>query len=242
MPAIDDDDDDDDDDYTVQYYEESTIDNEYLNKHDKVKKWFENSLRMSVLHEECCSVCSPNLTNEKMLDYIVHGHSARNKNRNSLSTYSAGCYTDSEDYNTTGMTKTKDTGYYSESNESLTSDNGPYMLESAAFRKTAPSKTPKSVQKESHFVNAIKGKTHVHSVSSQTTVYFPLSHAIKSQHQTRTQTSIETDNKTPKSYSCDSATYNYYILSPVEVLEEETNENITSPTVFKEDNFAHTPV
>ena len=144
-----------DDNYTVQYYEEeSTIDNEYLKSHDKVRKW---SIKMP--HEDSCSVCSPNLTNEKMLDYIVHGHSAKIKNRNSA------------------------------------------------------------------------------SVSSQTTVNSPLAHAIKSRHQSCTQKNIETDKK---SYARDSITSYQYNLSPVEVLEEETNWNSILPTVFEEDNFSST--
>ena len=129
-----------------------------------------------------------------MLDYIVHGHSARN-NRNSVFTsYDS----DSEDYNTTAMTKVKNTGYYSDSTESLTSDNGPYMLESAAFRKAD---------------NAIKGKSHVHSVSSQTTVGFPLVCSIKNQHQSHTQITMETNNSKQKSYSHDTAMSNYFITS-----------------------------
>ena len=39
MPPI------DDDNYTVKYYEEdNTVDNVYLNEHDNVKKWSENSV------------------------------------------------------------------------------------------------------------------------------------------------------------------------------------------------------
>ena len=189
---------------------------------------------MPVLHEECCSVCSPNLTNEKMLDRIVHGRSARNNNTNSVSTYGP----DSEDYNTTATTKIKDTGYYSDSIESLTSDNGPYMFESAAFRKTAPRKTSISVQKESHIDNAIKRNTHVHSVSSQSTVDFPLAHAIKN----HTQNTVETDNIQMKSYPYDSITNTHHIVSPVEILEEETNQNSSLPAAFEEDNLHHTIV
>ena len=212
----------DDDNYTVQCYEEtSTIDFEYLN-HDATEK-----SEKFALHGERCSVCSANITNEEMLDYIVHGHKTKDNNTNVV----CACDNHNEDYNMiTAMIK-KDNGYHSGSSESLRSENNPYILENDAFHTNTLISMSKPVQKESHLDNEIEVEIHVHSVHPQT-VDFLLSSVIKSQYQSiYTQ---KTDSK-QKSHSLDKATNSQHTLLAFEVPEEISK----LPAIFKKDNFPY---
>ena len=194
-----------DDNYTVVYGgETSTVDNEYY----RVKKWLE----MSTLEEECGSTCSTNLTDENMLNNIVHGHKTKHGNTNGVAVQDA--------------VTTNDSGcFYSASIESLTRDSGPYFSESVVFHHNKMQTTVSvAVQDESYIDNQ---ETVAQSVPSQTIVTSPVPSGyvtLESQHQSHAQNTIETNNNKHEAYVCDSTTScQLNTGSPVEA--EEINEN-----------------
>ena len=219
----------------MQYTSESTI--EHLKTHDKVESWINgNNLEVSLLNKECNSICSMSITDDKMLDYVVHGHNTNNKNRVSL--HDTGY---SDNYNTDVMTK-NDIGYYSDSNESTMHEKGPYITENATFHNIAQ-KASVPVQEHSphaHVDKAMKEETLAQSPPLQTTVTSPVPSGyitLENQFQSHAQNIIEVENKNQGDCFHDATTSNQYAASPANILVKETNE---TPSVLEEDSFPYT--
>ena len=190
-----------DDNYTVCYgAETSTIDSEYLKSHDKVKKWFNNYLDKSTVDEESGSIFSQSITDEKMLDYIVQGHSTKEHNINPVSVHDTGYCTSTDNSNTTATT-TIDTGYYSDStNESTIQQN---ISKKAKFCDTTKEATYISPQEEPNFFVTVEDK-HL-------------------------ETATDTENNCNKQgeYILDSTTSSQHTPPPIELSTKEPNKSLT---------------
>lgn len=204
-----------DDDYTVLYEAEtSTVDNEYLKNHNRMNKQLQI---FSTLDEELSSVCSTNITNGKMLDYIVHGYIAKDDNTSEVSILYIGHSTNSENYNTN--TSDSDGNHSYSSSENLKHENEAYMSESAAFCNTTPSITSASESRVSSIAN---NETLSQSTLSETTVNLPDSMTSECQQEDHNQ-SID-ENNIKQNNSSNSTTFSQHTSSLVGV---SSNENST---------------
>ena len=111
---------------------------------------------MSTLDEEQSSICSPSVTNEKMVDYI-HGHSTKEHSNNRYCS-------SSENYSVTSAMIKDDTECYSGSSENLTHENG-YVSEKAAFCNKENKVMSASVQEEKPHLENVNGE-EIQSASS----------------------------------------------------------------------------
>lgn len=212
----------------MQYAAESTIDYEYLKTHDKMQIWLNNS-EMTTLDDKHNSICSTGITNEEILDYLVHGHNVNtdNYNTSTLLTHDIGYCTNTEGYDANTRIK-NDTGYYSGSNESLTHGNRSYIPEDVAFHNTTQKTTSNSAQEESHVDCVIEEETLAQSPPLQT-IAIPNGYVtLENQYQSHTQNTIEIGQGDCFSDST---------ASPIDVLVKEINENRKSPAV---DSFPYT--
>jgi len=191
---------------------------------------------MTTLDEKRSSICSASITDEKMLDYLVHGHNTSTDDHNKTTDDTEYCAS-TEGYNTNTATK-NDTGYYSCSNESLTHENGSYIPESVAFHNASKKTASSSVEEDSHVDYVINDDILAQSLPIQTvTSPVPCGYVtLENQYQSHT---IEIKNKSQRDYIPDS-TSNQYITSPVDVLVKETNENRKSLAVFEDDSISYT--
>ena len=221
-----------DDNYTVRYGgETSTIDNEYLESHDKVKKWLDGYLDMTTVDEEQSSIRSPSTTDEKMLDY-VHGHSTKEHNTNPVSVHDTEYSNGTNNYNISISTKND----YSGSFETVPHENGLYISEDAAFYKATKKKVYISPQEESHFNNVIEEEGLVQSKSSQITV----ASLVPSGYVTL-EDQFEKDWNKQGKYTLHSSTSNQH-SPPIDVSTEEEIENNSISRVFDTDKFPYTTV
>ena len=155
-----------DDNDTIPYGPEaSTIENEYLKSNDKVNKWINNYLDMSTVDEELSSICSPSIATDKMLEYVMHGSSTK---EHAVPMHDIGyCYS-TEDPSKNVKAK-NDNGYHSDSNVSLTHENGSYISEKAAFHNNGNKEMSFTVQEEMPYFNSamIKEEGFVQCASSE---------------------------------------------------------------------------
>ena len=224
-----------DDSYTYRE-EPSTID--YLGSHDIVNQWMESNLELSTLDEELNSVCSPSITNEKMLDYILHESSTTEHDRKLVPMQDIRSYNSSENHS-----KSKnDNGYYSGSSESLTHENESYISEEAAFHNEKNKKASLSVQKETPLDVVIEEEEIIpySRAPSQdnSTVVFPNSNGyvtLESQNQSNDKHIISSS----ENYSIKLASQ--HTLSPCTTPVKETSKNDDkSPALSKGDCFPYT--
>ena len=216
-----------DDNYTVRYEgETSTIDYEYLKSHDKMKKWLDDYLDMPTVDEERSSICSPSITDEKMLDYVVQGHSTKEHNTNPVSVHDTEYSNSTKNYNISISTKND----YSGSNETVPHENGSYITEDAAFCNTAKKKAYTSPQEESHLNSVIEEEGLVQSKSSQIT-------SVPSGYVTL-EDQLEKDwSKQQGKYTLDSSTFSQH-SPPIDVSAEE-NKNNSISRVSEADKFPY---
>ena len=176
---------------------------------------------MSTLDEEQSSICSPSVTNEKMLDYIIHGHSTKeHSNANGESIHYTRYRSNSENYSVTSAMSKNDTECYSDSSESLTHKNGSYVSEKAAFCNKENKVMPASVQEEKLHLENVIGE-EVQSASSQIILPSPIPNGyitLDSQHQS-------TDKRA---------------TSPFQIEAEEMNENGKLPMLSEGEYFPDT--
>ena len=218
-----------DDNYTVRYGgETSTIDYEYLKSHDKMKKWLDDYLDMPTVDEEHSSICSPSMTDEKMLDY-VQGHSTKEHNTNPVSVHDTEYSNSPNNYNISISTKTD----YSGSNETVPHENGLYISEDAAFYNAAKKKVYISPQEESHFNTIIKEEGLVQSKSSQITV----ASSVPSGYVT-SEDQLEKDWNKQGKYTLHSSTSDQH-SPPIDVSAEEENKNNSISEVSEVDKFPY---
>ena len=218
-----------DDNFTIPYGPEaSTIDYEYLKNNDKVNKWINNYLDISTVDEELSSVCSPSITNEKMLDYVMHGSSMK---QHAMPMHDIGyCYS-TEDHSKNVKTK-NDNGYHSGSNESISHENGSYISESAAFHNDGTKETLFSIQEEIPYFNSaamIEDEELVRSASSE----MINSHTtIESHYQKHVQDTIKTGSTKQESYGTRSDQHSSSSFqSSAEEINQDEKSAVKSPVV-----------
>ena len=216
-----------DDNYTVRYGgETSTIDYEYLKSHDKMKKWLDDYLDMTTVDEERSSICSPSITDEKMLD-CVQGYSTKEHNTNPMSVHNTEYSNSTNNYNISISTKND----YNGSNETVPHENELYISEDAAFCNAAKKKAYISPQEESHLDNVIEEEGLVQSKSSQIT-------SVPSGYVTL-EDQLETDwNKQQGKYTLDSSTSGQH-SPPTDISAEEENKNNSISRVSEGDKFPY---
>ena len=219
-----------DDNYTVRCGgETSTIDYEYLKSHDKMKKWLDDYLDMPTVDEELSSICSPSITDEKMLDY-VHGLSTKEHNANPVSVHDTEYSNSTNNYNISVISTKND---YSRSNEPVPHENGSYISEDAAFCNTAKKKAYISPQEEAHLNNVIEEEGHVHSKSSQITVASSVPNGYVT-----LEDQLEKDQNKQGKYTLHSSTSGQH-SPPIDVSAEEENKNNSISGVFEADKFPY---
>ena len=178
-----------------------------------MKKWLDKYLDMPTVDEECSSIWSATVTDEKMLDYVVNGHSAKEHNENAVSIHDIDYFNSMENYNIS----TKDD--YSGSNESVPHENGSYISEDAAFCNTAKKKVYISPQEECHLNNVIEEEGYVQSKSSKI-IAAP---SVPSGYVTL-EDQLEKDQNKQGKYTLDSSTPDQHSPS-IDVSEEENKTN-----------------
>lgn len=181
---------------------------------------------MSTIKEECSSVISANITNEKMLDYIVYGHNTKDNDTGVASTQDTRYCTTTDDYNTTTTTVCQnDSG----SNESLMHDNDSYIPETAAFCNDLENTKSCVVQKEPYI-----DYTVTHLVPMQTINASLVSNGYITLDEGHIQNAINTEHETNL---LDNTTPNQLqTSSPVEAPIEVTSKSW--PVL--EDDFPYT--
>ena len=217
-----------DDNFTIPYGPEaSTIDYEYLKNNDKENKRMKNDLDMSTVDEELSSICSPSITNEKMLDYVMHGSSMK---QHAMPMHDIGyCYS-TEDHSKNVKTK-NDNGYHSGSNESISHENGSYISESAAFHNDGTKKALVSVPEEMPYFSSamIEDEGLVRSESSE----MINSHTtIESHYQKHVQDAITTGSTKQESYGTRSDQHaSLSFQTSAEEINEDEKSAVKSPVL-----------
>ena len=227
-----------DDNYTIQYRDPSNID--YLGSHDVVNEWMEKYLETSTLNEELSSVCSPSITNEKMLECILHDSSTKELDRKLVPIQDIGYYYTSEDHS-----KSKnDDGYYSGNSKGSILENESYISEKAAFHNEENKKTSMSTQKEVfHLDFVIEEEETIQSSPSQgnCNVVFPNSNGyvtLESQNQSKDEHTIKPGIIMQENYSAKLSSQ--CALSPCTTPVEEASKNDgKSPALSKEGYFPY---
>jgi len=217
-----------DDNDTIPYGPEaSTIDNEYLKSNDKVNKWINNYLDMSTVDEELSSICSPSIATDKMLEHVMHGCRSSTKEL-AMPMHDIGyCYS-TEDPSKNVKAK-NDNGYHSDSNVSLTHENGSYISEKAAFCNNGSKEMSFAVQEEMPYFNSamIKEEGLVQSASSE---IISSQITIESHYQMHAQPAIKAGSTKQEN----SGTGNdQHVSSSFQTSAEAINEKEKSPAAVK---------
>ena len=191
---------------------------------------------MPALDEECSSICSPSVTNETMLDYVMNGHNTKEYKTKTVSTLDTDYCASTENYNTVK----NDTGYYSGSSESLTQENGSYISEKAAFGKISK---PTSVPEKCHLDNVIEEEELVQSSPSQNTFASPIPSGyvtLDSQQLSYMASAIDVENNKQGGHLSKTTTSHQKLILSNESSVEGRNENDKSPTLSEGEYFPDT--